>query len=318
MLSLSLPARSLLLTAAAALCLLVLGCDNTIDPFSEDGSFSLYGYLSTTSDRQVVRVKDLRSPFTREATRTLDATVTLENLTTGTAITLTDSVRDFDDVFAHNFWTDLSVTPNTSYRLTVERSDGTTTRAETTTPSVISPEAHPASGHCLQQFTVIFPGVRQLQRIRPSIGFLPKGEEPNDDDGNPLDDDRDTGDRNDDAGLVWVQNGERSVQTFGGTSADVRVTFIPETVLAAKIPSVDNPLTRFEYEPRCWELAERRIYVAYTHLGPTWFGNTPDSLVVFDPTETRFVENGLGFFGALRRDTASVLVDTSGVITITP
>ena len=160
--------------------------------------------------------------------------------------------------------------------------------------------------------------MRQLQRIRPSIGFLPKGAEDSGNDGNPLDDDRDPSDRDNDGGLFWVSNGERSVQTFGGTSADVRVTFVPETVLAAKIPSVDNPLTRFEYEPRCWELAERRMYVAYTHLGPTWFGDAPDSLVVFDPTETRFVDNGIGFFGALRRDTASVVVDTAGVITITP
>ncbi len=65
-------ARPLLCAVAAALCLLAVGCDNTIDPFSEDGSFSVYGYLSTTSDRQVVRVKDLRAPFTREATHTSD------------------------------------------------------------------------------------------------------------------------------------------------------------------------------------------------------------------------------------------------------
>lgn len=267
------------------------GCDNTLDPISDEGAFTIHGALNASTERQFIRVRDLNSPLTAKTTRKLDATVRVENLETGAITSFQDSVVAFGGVYTHNFWADLDVQPNTEYRVVVDRSDGASSEAAMTTPPVVEVNRRPTEGHCLNRFSIRFRGVKELNLIRAQVGFRYQGR------------------------AFWVP----WPSSFGSASstADVHVLFQPETVLATQIESQDNPSTRFRVEPRCLKLSDNQIYVAFQHLGPAWSGHLPGNLS-YDPTESDVVENGLGFFGGLREDTVSVTVDTSSVIFIGP
>lgn len=280
--------RRLLLCAALVL---LAGCENTIEPLAGDGGFSIHGFVNVSAERQIVRVRDLSSPLTAEATRTIDATVTLRNVATGETTPLQDSVVVFQDVSTHNFWADVDVTASTEYQVIVEGSDGTQTVATTRTPDSVRVEPEPASGNCLDNVKVWFRGVTQVNLISTRIGFR-------------------TGGR-----TVWV-NKEPAFERNAPPGSDVRLAFQPERILANEIPLQDNPDTSFQYEPRCRELDTDAIEVAFTHLGPAWSGQLPEGPLLFDPTDSRFVENGLGFFGGLRQDTVRVRVDTASAIPI--
>lgn len=56
------------------------------------------------------------------------------------------------------------------------------------------------------------------------------------------------------------------------------------------------------------------IRVRYLYLGPDWHGNVPEDSLTYDPLESNDVQNGLGFFGSVRRDRESTTVDTSSFI----
>lgn len=80
--------------ALACAILLVRGCDNTIEPFSEKGTYSIYGVLWAESrdgqfaarDRQFVRIKPLPVPVTKVDSSSLEARVGLENQTKGESV----------------------------------------------------------------------------------------------------------------------------------------------------------------------------------------------------------------------------------------
>lgn len=294
------------------------GCDNAIDPFSGRSTFSIYGYLDLSSQRQFIRVKDMNQPLVRDSTRTIDATVTLENLDEGTSYAMQDSVVAFDGVYTHNFWVDLAVEADTEYRVTVTRPDGVTSQSTTRTPRAIAPVPAPQRGDCLTTFTVRFPGISNTERIRQvAVGFLPESGSSGSGGSPPLDRDRDSDDAPQQE-WVWVpaEGFEAiSISAYGGTR-DVQLRFAPESVLATEIESIDRRPPDIYY-PRCLELGDDRIRVAYLQLGPDWF-DVPPGEVGFDPAESGFVENGLGFLGALRRDTMAVTVDTANTITVSP
>jgi hypothetical protein len=309
----------LLLLALLIACLAGSGCDNTIDPFSGRSTFSIYGYLNLSEQRQFIRVKDVNVPLTGDsAAQPLDATVTLENLSTGVQRTLQDSVIAFGEVFTHNFWTDWTLDPDTEYRVTVTRSDGVTTHATTRTPRAIAPVSSPETGHCLTNFSIPFPGIRSRQRIREvQIGFLPERDDEGSGGPPAPGDDRDTDDASSQE-RVWIDLDDTDgAQMISRSGADVQIRLLTEELLRPFLPSIDTrPMDT--YIPRCLLLDDDRIYVAYLHLGPNWSGVLSRQSISFSPNASDVVENGLGFFGALRYDTLAVTVDTANAIVTTP
>ena len=130
-------------------CALIYSCDNTLEPLDEEtGIFAIYGFLDLNEQNHYIRVRDLNAPFTLEATETIDATVTLHNLTLGTS-TLLDSERlVHQDVYQHNFVFSDRVFPDHEYLLRVERSDGVTIETNTLTPTMPEPVAEPLNQNC--------------------------------------------------------------------------------------------------------------------------------------------------------------------------
>jgi hypothetical protein len=295
------------------------GCDNSIEPLPNRSTFSIYGYLNLSEQRQFIRVKDVNEPLLGDsASQEIDAAVTLEELSTGTTWALRDSVIAFGDLYTHNFWADLTLQPDTEYRVTVTRSDGVTTRATTRTPRAIAPVSVPEAGNCLTNFSIPFPGIQDRQRIyEVQVGFLPERETDGPSGPPGPGDDRPTGDAPNQE-RVWVDIGDSdAVQLVSRRDTDVQIRLLPEELLAPFLPSIDTrPMNT--YIPRCLLLDDDQFYVAYVQLGPNWSGVLSRQSISFNLGESLYVDNGLGFLGALRYDTLTVTVDTANAIVTTP
>lgn len=287
------PACAFLLIGVCLLC----GCDNTIEPFAEKGSYSVYGYLSPSRDLQFIRVKPLTTPVPKLPSRKLDATVMLENVTQGTSVVLQDSIIPYRDaeseVMTHNYLTDTPITLETKYRLTVEGPAGERVEATTITPTRKDADPNPDEGDCLTTFTVHFKGVSDQRRIRAKAEVKYVEE-----------------DRKD----PWL---EYPLDVFTKPDGRVVVTFEPNILISGDVPSPGLPPG---YSPFCWidppclSLDSDKIRVQYAYLGPEWYGDIPDDSLTYDPLSSYDVSNGLGFFGSLRRDQTFVRVDTSSFI----
>lgn len=241
------------------------GCDTSLTPFAEDtGLYSVYGFLSA-SGPNFIRVKDLNTPPTSDSTRTLDATVRLENLRTGTTETLVDSVVAFDGAYTHNFRMTQPVVPGATYRLTVSRADGrraeaTATMPRRTTIAVDPPVADTLD--CMGQVLLDFQNVRTQSTVTLSVGLTWSG------------------------ARRWVDVGR----------VDRTVGLIPSRLVEDAVPGY--ALRELSPEEYCGVLGTQELRFAYTHYGPDW----PADSVLADPTASR-IENGLGVFGGFRRDT---------------
>lgn len=257
----------------AVFSLLVLGgCDNSLDPIQEDvGLFSVYGYISPTNDHQLIRVRDLNDPLVRDSTRTLTATVTLENLETGRTETLTDSIVTFQGIFTHNFQPRQDIQHGVTYRLSVQRTDGRSVQTTATTPEVTTVDLKPAGPvECVEQVEIFFRNVTDQRLVRVSVGFAWRNH------------------------LTWV---DLDVPTIGDTGTPYNA-FNPATILEGVFPERFQDTLGQDPANFCGALDDDKFRIAYTHFGPDW----PTDRVLTDPLESN-VENGLGIFGGLRRDT---------------
>lgn len=128
--------------AAVAVCVALLltgGCDTTVELVkpSSEYRFSLFGTLNVAADTQVIRVEPLGDTTQIGAPTTLDATVRLTNLDTGTEVALNDSLTVVGGGIAqvHNFWTARSIQPGVTYQVSVRVDGEPVTTATTTTPA---------------------------------------------------------------------------------------------------------------------------------------------------------------------------------------
>ncbi|NGP75452.1 hypothetical protein G3570_02325 [Balneolaceae bacterium YR4-1] len=136
---------------------MITGCEANLDPIDRGaGVYGIYGALDLNSQTNYIRVKDLNAELTAEATNTLNATVTLENLETGEIDTLSSNRLQFEDIYLHNFVVNQPVSPDTPYSVTAKRSDGAQTSIETLTPTQPVPVAGPQNQACNTPVTVSF------------------------------------------------------------------------------------------------------------------------------------------------------------------
>lgn len=130
----------LAMTSVIFLAVLHISCNNSIDAFKENNLFSVYGLLNASKDSNYIRVKKLSKPLPADCTHTLNAVVTLKNLQTGMSQVLKDSIVRFDGVYTHNLLTTMDIVPGSSYRLTVEGSNGNAFNAEASVPPIVNPD----------------------------------------------------------------------------------------------------------------------------------------------------------------------------------
>jgi hypothetical protein len=226
----------------------------------------------------------------------MEATVQLKNLTDGTEETLRDSVIVFEDagskVVTHNFWTNTPIQPETQYRLVVKNPEGERTTATATTPASTKARAVPDSADCLSSFVVEFPPIKNDRLVRADVEFEYR-----------------VGGSDNTTELAYSQRDGLQERDDG----TVFFRFEPEDLLLESFNSINDESEECYYTPLCANLASARVTIRYTYLGPDWEGTMPEEVPTLDPTESPYIKNGKGFFGALRRDTTSVEVDTTRI-----
>lgn len=97
--------------------LAVTGCSEPIDPFSEkNNNYSFYGPLYLEKSPSYIRIHDTRSLLNAESTRELNVTFQMTDLSTGETTTLKDSVKQFNEIYTHNFVVTKPVLYDNRYR----------------------------------------------------------------------------------------------------------------------------------------------------------------------------------------------------------
>jgi len=110
----------------SCISLLYIGCEPSFDPIHEnDRHYSVFGYLNASADTQFVRIEKLRDSLATGTLTKLDATVTLTNTSTGQTVTMQDSLFEYPQGRAHNYYTTMEIVPNGSYKLVVKGPAGT-------------------------------------------------------------------------------------------------------------------------------------------------------------------------------------------------
>lgn len=256
--------------ALIVLALSAFGCETHFDPLRDNGRyrFSIHGYLDASADTQWVRVMPVREELTAEP-GPIDAVVTLEDITGGTAAEMNDSLFAFaDGRFAHNFWTPMELQPGHRYRLTAESSDGSFSRAETSLPADFpTPRVSIELLSTLQPIpvkaTVIVEGVGQIADVRTVYNDLYLSH---------LQDTlrRSSGD------IHIVMDPREDFQSL--------VNYAPEASLLTFLSS-SSP-----YEPR--------IFIAAAGPDYRYFGSVDDKIIAL-PEGVSNVENGLGYLGGI-------------------
>jgi len=90
----------------------------------------------------------MSKPFTSEATSTIDAEVTLQNLKSGETFILESERSEIDGVFQHNFVYNGEVEADTEYKLTIKHSNGQQLELSTLVPPVTNFELERISINC--------------------------------------------------------------------------------------------------------------------------------------------------------------------------
>lgn len=274
-----------------ALIIVMTGCDNrSISPLEESsGTFSIYGALSTNKNINYIRVKDLTVPFLSDSARNIDADVTFEDLQQGTSTTLEDTVVNLSGDFVHNFIVEQQLQPDGEYRLTVERSDGTTVTTKATAPGVANVVLSDNDVPCTTPMTTRFQNVIKPEYVRLEVGATYQGS------------------------VHWADVGKVAQVQYNSAGDEMVITMTPRNYLVEIFPpgQIDNPAI----DPRvlsptvaCDELDNNTIMIRYIHYGPEWDLIRPER-GPFDPTESPDVDNGLGFLGAYSRGNYSFTID---------
>lgn len=264
------------------------GCnDKSIDPI-EDGTgiFSFYGAIDLNEHPNYVRVRDLKIPFLSEPD-SLDAEVTLLHLESGIQSTLEDSIVTFSGKITNNYIITDTLLPRNTYKLSAMRkSDGATSSSIATMPGITEHTVSPDSNvDCHQPITFRFKNVLPSENIRIEAGFVH------------------------DKQITWFEVGR---------ICDIRQTGDNEMVFSASPnnllgivfpPPGINMLVCKDITPavECDQLDSNVARLRYVHFGPEW--NAVYPLRPVNPTAVLDVDNGLGFFGGIRRDSFTFTID---------
>lgn len=279
---------SVLLFFAVLLTLIFQSCtDNTLDPIEDDrGIYSFYGFIEVGESPNYVRIRNSDEPFLADA-ENFDGTVTFENMNTGEVSTLRDTIITFGQNNTHNFIIEDEIEPDTPYLLKAERSDGLQSQATANAPKTTELELFPSENiFCETDINFVFGNVRHSERIDMNISATNNGQ---------------------------VHESQLSVfideYQYTEGEDEVRIRLSPRNLLVEVFTPVlpDNPY----FDPYlliptvgCSQIDSGEIHVTYTHYGSEWTEGRPLRGPV--DTESGQVENGLGFFGAINRDTVTI------------
>lgn len=113
--------------------LFLISCNQTFEPLAENNQFhfSIYGYLDASADTQWVRIGTARESLD-DTPNPSGITVSLENLQTGEAVEMQDSLFTTENFL--NYWATMDIENKQTYRIQVEGTGGKSSHVTVTTP----------------------------------------------------------------------------------------------------------------------------------------------------------------------------------------
>lgn len=246
----------------------VTGCDPTFEPMEENDRhvFSLYGYLDASADTQWVRVTPVRESVAVIPDE-IDATVTVEHLSSGETALMHDSLRRFfHDVHAYNFWTTMELHPEATYRLKMVTSDGKSSDATVTLPEDFpTPRIRLADPDTDDPDIVLIEGVERLADVQVLYHVR------------------------DASGNESVISVPHAHDALHRESAAYDVVIDPD--------DVQDYFERY-YPGGIGELVDKEVFVA--SAGPDWQSfDSIDEIIATLPNALSNVENGVGFLAGV-------------------
>ena len=265
-------------TIVIILLLFLISCDNSLDPLDrEKGIYAVSGVLDLNKTENYIRVKDLNAPFTLEATDSLGAVVTFENLESGDRTVLESNRVEEDGVYLHNFRVDEKILPDTPYRLSVEGSDGEDVVIDALTPTNSEPEIHPLNENCYTPINFdINPSNGGTIAVRFGLRIPNRAR----------------------VDTVWQDPIVLTPEVLDGEER-ISLTFLPNDRIQLVVGPSGFPRLR------CVHLNEPAVFISYAHYGRGFYEKVaPNEFDIFGSTDR---------FGAFYRDTVRVPIDTSRV-----
>jgi hypothetical protein len=230
--------RFLIALCLLSIALLLSSCDASITPIEKNnGEFSIYGFLDLNRPGNVIRIRDLDAPYTRDATEQFNATVTLENLSSNFKEELRSDTAYFHDLLHYNFIAIQDIEPDTEYRLEVKRPNGKKFTKKIISPTRQDPAIAPQNQDCNTPVTISFDSLSRgtiILELAVSYG----GE------------------------LRWSEH--IVLRAPSGDSKMVSYSFIPTELL---VYAIENGVRA----SRCIELSSNIITLRATHYSPGFY-----------------------------------------------
>lgn len=218
--------------------LMVLGCDNSIQPTEEESAgYSIYGKLDLLADSNFIRVNDLNTALLASQTEQFEGKVFLENRNTGSTEKLPFRRVLFNDVYVYNFYTTQTIEDGTDYRVYVNRNGITESEASVSTPGLASVSVvQEGAGGCNDLIRVSLDPVAENEFIAIRLGFTLSNT------------------------VYWY---DLPSGTQNRTDGIYERSFFAQEVLDERF--LNNPAREFERRVVCGDLSEREILFEYTH-----------------------------------------------------
>jgi len=256
-------------------------CDNSVE-FSGRDIYSVYGSLNLKKDTNYVRVKNLKSSFTKDETDSLGVSLRIKNESRGVEEVLRDSVKLFENVYTHNFQSTIGVYADNTYNIKISEGGKTVDKLHAFTPTIARLNLPPPGKTCRDSVDIVFENV--IGKVDLSIG------------------------------VKYGGSYEFYTRRYPPDTSTNRIE-VPTTIqtiliraLGANIADPPDP----ERKVRCHHLDSNLFKVRYNAYGPQFFkaGGGTDGPV--DSSEAE-VPGTLKVFGGFYRDSSSFTIDTTDV-----
>jgi hypothetical protein len=258
-------------------------CDRVINPFEETvGTYSVYGAIELDQDSNFVRVRDVTIPFLSDTTGYEDLKVYFQ-LPDGSRKQLEKRIRTLRGNNTFNYVIREPLEPRKEYTVILEDDTNAPTIANAITPGLSYHTVKPDTADgCFQKIRFTFHNVLPTEYIIAEAGVNFNGN------------------------VVWGTVKSVEVPTHE-TGTDKFSMFVSVNNLMVDIfpppPEATIGIPPVSWLPsiRCYELESDEMYLRYIHFGKGWEIFQEVGFFEEELLESGTVENGLGFFGAIKR-----------------
>ncbi|MCR9133886.1 MAG: hypothetical protein NXI08_15020 [bacterium] len=263
--------------------------DRVINPFEDNiGTYSAYGALDLGKSTNAIRIRNVSTPFL------IDSTIGYEDVnlffidpSTDTELQLPDTVINFNGNYTYNYLLRQNLQPSSTYGVKLVFDGGQESSTTITTPAITIADTTPdKASNCRQNLRISFKNVKRPEFINAEVGVLYQGS------------------------MHWAPIQTIQTPEFIDGLDEMELQLTVTNLLVDIFPP--PPEATINIPPRFWlptvscnELDEPTMYIRYIHFGPEWeqFRGTEFLSDMFVDSET--IENGIGFIGAIRRDSFS-------------